>query len=286
MASTTFSSGTVIPSTWLNDVNSLVWGVFGGATTALAARTALGITGTVSGGNITLGGNLTFSGAFNTTFTVTGTTTLTLPTTGTVATTSNKLSAFAATTSAELAGVISDETGSGALVFANTPTLVTPNIGAATGTSLTVSGALYGVGSVVQVVTGTTTTSTQSTSTTYSDTTLTATITPKSNTSKILVLVSQPYRSSRAADSTNGYIQLQRNGSALQTTGELGIETAAGALSVVQGVCAMAYLDSPGSTSALTYKTQQKVGVALNSASITTQYSSYQSNIVLLEIGG
>ena len=40
-----------------------------------------------------------------------------------VTTTSHKLSAFAATTSAELAGVISDETGTGALVFANSPTL-------------------------------------------------------------------------------------------------------------------------------------------------------------------
>jgi hypothetical protein len=42
-------------------------------------------------------------------------------------------------TSAELAAVISDETGSGALVFANTPTLVTPVIGAATGSSLTLT---------------------------------------------------------------------------------------------------------------------------------------------------
>jgi hypothetical protein len=66
------------------------------------------------------------------------------------ASTSNKLSDFAATSSAELAGVISDETGSGALVFANTPTLVTPNIGAATGTSLVLSGDL--------TVNGTTTT--------------------------------------------------------------------------------------------------------------------------------
>jgi hypothetical protein len=66
------------------------------------------------------------------------------------ASTANKLSDFAATTSAELAGVISDETGTGALVFANTPTLVTPNIGAATGTSLTLSGDL--------TVNGTTTT--------------------------------------------------------------------------------------------------------------------------------
>ena len=41
----------------------------------------------------------------------------------------NPLSQFAATTSAQLAGVISDETGSGALVFATSPTLVTPNLG-------------------------------------------------------------------------------------------------------------------------------------------------------------
>jgi len=52
----------------------------------------------------------------------------------------NPLSQFAATTSAQLAGVISNETGSGALVFANTPTLVTPEIGTATGTGLTLSG--------------------------------------------------------------------------------------------------------------------------------------------------
>jgi hypothetical protein len=77
--------------------------------------------------------------------------TITLPNaTGTVALTANKLSAFAATSSSELAGVISDETGTGALVFANTPTLVTPNIGAATGTSLVLSGDL--------TVNGTTTT--------------------------------------------------------------------------------------------------------------------------------
>lgn len=62
--------------------------------------------------------------------------------TSTIALYTNKLSVFAATTSSELAGVISDETGTGALVFANTPTLVTPVIGAATGTTLVLSGAL------------------------------------------------------------------------------------------------------------------------------------------------
>src|SRR5512139_3335456 len=44
--------------------------------------------------------------------------------------------------SANLAAAVTDETGTGALVFANTPTLVTPAIGAATGTSLTATGLL------------------------------------------------------------------------------------------------------------------------------------------------
>lgn len=50
---------------------------------------------------------------------------------------SGNLSQFAATTSAELAGVLSDENGSGGgFVRATSPTLTTPNIGAATGTTL------------------------------------------------------------------------------------------------------------------------------------------------------
>lgn len=53
-----------------------------------------------------------------------------------VALTTSTLAQFAATTSAQLAGVISDETGSGALVFATSPTLVTPVLGVATATSI------------------------------------------------------------------------------------------------------------------------------------------------------
>jgi len=43
------------------------------------------------------------------------------------------LSQFAATTSAQLASIISDETGTGSLVFSNSPVFTTPNIGNATG---------------------------------------------------------------------------------------------------------------------------------------------------------
>jgi hypothetical protein len=60
----------------------------------------------------------------------------TIPTSKTLVVTTDKLNVHAATTSAELAGIISDETGSGALVFGTSPTLTTPVLGSATGTSL------------------------------------------------------------------------------------------------------------------------------------------------------
>ncbi|MFA7308897.1 MAG: tail fiber domain-containing protein [Patescibacteria group bacterium] len=56
--------------------------------------------------------------------------------TSTLALLSNNLGAFAATTSAQLAGVLSDETGTGVFVLATSPTLTTPNIGVATATTV------------------------------------------------------------------------------------------------------------------------------------------------------
>src|SRR3989344_5099852 len=56
-----------------------------------------------------------------------GTRVITFPdSSGIVTLTSDTLGAFSATTSSQLAGVISDETGNGALVFANNPSLITP----------------------------------------------------------------------------------------------------------------------------------------------------------------
>ena len=65
----------------------------------------------------------------------------TIPSSKTLVVTTDKLSALAATTSAELAGVISDETGSGALVFANTPVINGPTI-TATGQTPVIHGIL------------------------------------------------------------------------------------------------------------------------------------------------
>jgi hypothetical protein len=77
------------------------------------------------------------------------------------ASTANKLSDFAATSSSELAGVISDETGTGALVFANTPTLVTPILGTPQSATLTnatglpISTGVSGLGTGVATFLGT-----------------------------------------------------------------------------------------------------------------------------------
>jgi hypothetical protein len=103
--------------------------------TGTAAAQAVNIA-TATTGTITIGGTGATAVQLPTGKTKIGTSTLaegsaftySLPThnaNATIAITANKLSAFAATTSAELAGVISDETGSGALVFGTSPAFTT-----------------------------------------------------------------------------------------------------------------------------------------------------------------
>lgn len=53
---------------------------------------------------------------------------------------SDNLSVFASTTSAQLLALLSDKTGTGLAVFATSPSFTTPDIGAATGTSLSLGG--------------------------------------------------------------------------------------------------------------------------------------------------
>lgn len=70
-----------------------------------------------------------------------------------VALTSGTLAQFAATTSAQLAGVLSDETGSGSAVFATSPTLVTPALGTPSAVVLTNATGLPTAGLVDDAVT-------------------------------------------------------------------------------------------------------------------------------------
>jgi len=73
----------------------------------------------------TFAGDIEFAGAYDVTLTSTGNTSLTLPTSGNVAVLENTLDDFAATTSAQLASIITDETGTGSLVFGTSPQITT-----------------------------------------------------------------------------------------------------------------------------------------------------------------
>ena len=68
----------------------------------------------------------------------------TVPIAGITGLASNVATFLQTPSSVNLASAVTDETGTGALVFANSPTLQTPIIGAATGTSLKVTGNVSG----------------------------------------------------------------------------------------------------------------------------------------------
>ena len=142
-----------------NNSPTLITPTLGVATATTINKVTL--TAPATGSTLTIADGKTLTASNTLTFTGTDTSSVAFGGGGTVAYVANKLSVFAATTSAELAGVISDETGTGALVFASSPTLVTPTLGAALATSITATsgnmtvGAAAGNNSVNLVPTGT-----------------------------------------------------------------------------------------------------------------------------------
>ena len=119
------------------------------------------------------------------------------------------------------------------------------------------------VGKVLQVVQGAELTSqTTITSTSFSDAGISATITPSSTSSKILISVTF-HVSARDSDGSNCYVetQLLRNSSSIYKAGRgQGYDQyyqIAGASSIdIWSMAYFDYLDSPSTTSATTYKIQ------------------------------
>jgi len=137
-------------------------------------------------------------------------------------------------------------------------------------------------GIVLQIVNATYSTSVSNGTSTYANTNLTATITPKFSTSKVLVLVNQNgvYADSNATSGVN--LKLVRDSTDLATFG-LGVGIhASGNLSF--GSSSTCYLDSPATTSATVYKTQ--FARASAGQVFVQEGTGTVSTITLMEIAG
>jgi hypothetical protein len=147
----------------------------------------------------------------------------------------------------------------------------------------------YTGGKILQVVQATTTTATTIASTSFTDTTLTASITPSSASSRILVIVNQFMYVSRTSSFMGAGISLLRGATEIHTNSSLLnaglLATGNGSVTEIYHYVPLTYVDSPSSTSSLTYKTQAAAYTTANSGTSTWQKDSVQSSIILMEIG-
>tara|TARA_B100000212_G_C27230000_1_gene471172 strand:+ start:159 stop:659 length:501 start_codon:yes stop_codon:yes gene_type:complete len=157
-------------------------------------------------------------------------------------------------------------------------TLQAPTSGANANTILVPSGqTVHAAGSVVQVVNGSLTTGVTNATTTYADTGVTATITPKFATSKILVNVNI-MGVENAVISSGVFLKLLRGSTDLSEWAKY-VGYAGPYYSNHPNT---SYLDSPSTTSATVYKVQMKRGGGSGNAYINA--NSCTSTITLMEI--
>jgi hypothetical protein len=124
-------------------------------------------------------------------------------------------------------------------------------------------------------------------SNTLTDTGLTATITPSSTSSKILVLLHQNGVRKNSNHSNNDVrIELQRGGTLIHLPCTYAGFTGT-SIHLVLASVSTSYLDSPSSTSAVVYKTQfRNPDGGAAGGTIMAQESSAESTITLMEIAG
>jgi len=135
---------------------------------------------------------------------------------------------------------------------------------------------------ILQVVQASTTTETVKTNSTFSDTGLTADITPSATSSKVLIFVNCG-GVGKATTDTYAQLKLLRGSTGLVTFEQRGGYTG-GTVANKVGSCSTFYEDSPSTTSATTYKVQLRSGN--NSTYAQMGDSASTSSIVLMEIAG
>lgn len=255
------ASNTDMDFTWVTDAAGDITGVTAGT----------GISGGGTSGTVTISIDSTVT-------TLTGTQTLTNKTLTSPVLTTPSISTIDA--KGDLLAGTADNT-IGRLAVGTNGQVLTADSTAATGIKWAT--AAGGGGKVLQVVSATTTTAVTNSTATYADTTLTCNITPSSATSKVLVMISQNGGQKTAGNAGNGLIV-----EAFRGATSLGYLTTAAAYTnstlLFTGMSfSFIYLDSPATTSTLTYKTQMRNRITASSVSI--QEGNETSSIVLLEIG-
>jgi len=143
-------------------------------------------------------------------------------------------------------------------------------------------------GKVLQVVTAESTTNNTLNTTTLSDCGLSASITPSSSSNKILVLATQFIYHQEDSSISSAKIALLRDTTLLtgDTLHQAYINVGTGSISQFMFQYPFMVLDSPSTTSAITYKTQGRVENTANNSFMQTGYSSAKSHMTLIEIDG
>lgn len=141
----------------------------------------------------------------------------------------------------------------------------------------------FGARKFGQVIQGTYGTQVSSSSNTWIDTGLTASITPTATTSKVLVLVTQNGLFKRNLNATAGIgLRLVRGSTTIVDFGNYLTFTGT-AIEMYGETASTIYLDSPSSTSSVTYKTQ--MNSSANNAEVRTQQGGVvTSTITLIEV--
>ena len=147
------------------------------------------------------------------------------------------------------------------------------------------TGVVGGVGKIAQVVQATSTTATNIASTTLADTNLSASITPSATSSKVLIMISQISATDR--DNEDGWLKykLVRDSTDIHEWSNIWWIESGGVGAIKNGgFTSLMYVDSPSSTSSVTYKTQGAISNTSNNGTARFQQNSKESYIQLLEV--
>jgi len=139
----------------------------------------------------------------------------------------------------------------------------------------------FPAGTVLQVVQGITTTAVSNSSSAFTNTGLTASITPSSASNKILVIINHPHCYKSSTNSSHAIaFWLQKNSSNLSQWATYVGYT--GTATELYFSTVYTYLDSPATTSSTTYSTT--FSSYANASNVAVQANSMPSTITLMEI--